>query len=157
MKKEIVKHYHKDGFTVVWKPAKCIHSEICVKTLPEVYRPNEKPWILPEAAAEADLKNQISKCPSGALTYQQTQKWSEESAVDLVYEERELLTQEPDSAQTLEITVLPGGPLLVKGRLKLTGEDGSFHLAEGNTALCRCGGSQNKPHCDGSHKALNFE
>ncbi len=65
--KEIVKYYEKDGFRVNWKPAKCIHSEICVKTLPQVYLPDKKPWIRPEAASVQELKDQINRCPSGAL------------------------------------------------------------------------------------------
>ena len=44
---DIVKDYAKGDLTIQWKPAKCIHSEICVKTLPEVYKPSEKPWIQP--------------------------------------------------------------------------------------------------------------
>lgn len=139
--REIVKHYDKDGFRVIWKPAKCIHSEICVKTLPQVYLPNEKPWIRPEAASIADLESQIKRCPSGALSY-------------------EVQASEPNTEQApeeTEIQVLPGGPLLVKGRIRLSAADGSVHSEEGNTALCRCGGSQNKPYCDGSHKSLGFE
>ncbi|MGB5509772.1 (4Fe-4S)-binding protein [Robiginitalea sp.] len=139
--KEIVKYYEKDDFRVIWKPAKCIHSEVCVKTLPEVYLPDEKPWIRPEAASIQDLKNQINRCPSGALTYD---------------------TKAPDKEighlpEATEIQVLPGGPLLVKGKIKLRAADGTIEDAEGNTALCRCGGSGNKPFCDGSHKTLNFE
>ncbi len=69
MEKEIVKEYTKGDFTVIWKPKKCIHAEICWKTLPEVYDPKGKPWIKPENASVDALKSQISKCPSGALSY----------------------------------------------------------------------------------------
>lgn len=139
--KEIVKYYEKNGFRVIWKPAKCIHSEICVKTLPQVYLPDEKPWIRPEAASIHDLKDQITRCPSGALSYDSKESEKmQESVVD-----------------GTEIQVLPGGPLLVKGKIKLTTTDGKMQEAQGNTALCRCGGSQNKPFCDGSHKTLDFE
>ncbi|MGA9239211.1 CDGSH iron-sulfur domain-containing protein [Robiginitalea sp.] len=41
--------------------------------------------------------------------------------------------------------------------MKLTATDGKIQETEGNTALCRCGGSKNKPFCDGSHKTLDFE
>ena len=37
--------------------------------LPDVYSPKEKPWVKIENASTAELKNQISKCPSAALSY----------------------------------------------------------------------------------------
>ncbi len=63
------KEYKKDDLTIVWKPKRCTHSGICVKTLPEVYKPSEKPWVTLENASVQALKDQVSKCPSGALTY----------------------------------------------------------------------------------------
>lgn len=69
MKKNIKKEYTNGALTVVWQPAKCQHAGICVKTLPEVYRPKEKPWINAENATIEELKAQIDKCPSGALSY----------------------------------------------------------------------------------------
>jgi uncharacterized Fe-S cluster protein YjdI len=140
-KKEIVRHYDKGGFSVVWQPAKCIHAEICVKTLPEVYRPDEKPWIRPEAASVDALKNQISKCPSGALTYEIKGEARGEDA----------------SRETVEVNVISGGPLMVRGSIQLTTSDGAVKLEHGTTAFCRCGASKNKPHCDGSHKTRHFE
>ena len=69
MSKEIVKEYSNGELTVVWKPAKCIHAAECVKALPKVYNPNEKPWIKAENGTTEELKAQINKCPSGALSY----------------------------------------------------------------------------------------
>ena len=66
---DIKKEYSNDEITIVWKPKKCIHSGVCVKTLPEVYDPKAKPWITPEHATTAELMSQIDKCPSGALSY----------------------------------------------------------------------------------------
>jgi uncharacterized Fe-S cluster protein YjdI len=67
--KENVKEYTNGKITVVWKPSKCIHAGVCVKTLPEVYHPKAKPWIKPEKATTEQLKSQIMKCPSGALSF----------------------------------------------------------------------------------------
>lgn len=67
---EKVKKYKKGDFAVVWKPAKCIHAGVCVKTLPEVYNPKERPWVKPEQASVEALKKQIDACPSGALSYE---------------------------------------------------------------------------------------
>ncbi len=65
----MIKTYSNNEITVVWKPEKCIHSGVCVKTLPQVYNPKVKPWITIENATTEELKAQLLKCPSGALSY----------------------------------------------------------------------------------------
>ena len=69
MEKEIVKHYSNGELTVVWKPGLCMHSGVCVRTLPQVYNTQKRPWIEPEKATIEELKTQIGQCPSGALSY----------------------------------------------------------------------------------------
>ncbi len=69
MEKEIKKEYSNDEIVIVWKPKTCIHAAECVKALPKVYNPNGKPWLKIENATTEELKAQISKCPSGALSY----------------------------------------------------------------------------------------
>ena len=69
MSGEITKKYSNGEITIVWKPGKCIHSGVCVRTLPQVYNPKAKPWITMENASTEELKAQVSKCPSGALSY----------------------------------------------------------------------------------------
>lgn len=64
-----VLEYSNGEITVIWQPQKCIHSGICVKTLPTVYKPGERPWITIGNAATEQLMAQIDKCPSGALSY----------------------------------------------------------------------------------------
>jgi CDGSH iron-sulfur domain-containing protein 3 len=55
------------------------------------------------------------------------------------------------------IKVRENGPYLVKGRVTVTDADGSRYTIEGeNFVLCRCGGSQSKPFCDGSHRENGF-
>ena len=63
------KEYSNGEITVVWKPELCAHAGICVKTLPNVYKPKEKPWIQIDNATTEELMNQVSQCPSGALSY----------------------------------------------------------------------------------------
>lgn len=68
---DVIKKYKKGDLTIVWQPAKCIHSTVCWKAatgLPAVFNPFEKPWIRPEGASELELVEQIKKCPSGALS-----------------------------------------------------------------------------------------
>ncbi|MCB0403021.1 MAG: (4Fe-4S)-binding protein [Flavobacteriales bacterium] len=61
--------YSNEEITIHWQPEKCIHAGKCVKTLPRVYRPKEKPWLIIENATTEELKAQIKTCPSGALSY----------------------------------------------------------------------------------------
>jgi uncharacterized Fe-S cluster protein YjdI len=42
---------------------------VCAANWPQVYDPKSKPWIKAESATTKELKNQINKCPSGALSY----------------------------------------------------------------------------------------
>ena len=55
--------------TIIWQPSICQHAGICVKMLPKVYNPQERPWIKIENATTDELIAQINKCPSGALSY----------------------------------------------------------------------------------------
>lgn len=68
MEEKVLK-YSNGEITVIWKPEICQHSGICVKTLPAVYKPKERPWIKVENAGTLELKDQIRKCPSGALSF----------------------------------------------------------------------------------------
>ncbi len=67
--KEIGKEYSNADITIVWKSKLCTHAAVCVQTLPEVYKPNSRPWIAIENAKTEELVDQIDKCPSKALTY----------------------------------------------------------------------------------------
>ena len=58
-----------------------------------------------------------------------------------------------------EVLCRKNGPLVVSGSFVLQdAESSEFDLA-GRTiiALCRCGHSQDKPFCDGSHKRVEFQ
>ena len=69
MEREITKHYNAGKITVVWKPHLCIHSGICFRGLPEVFDPRRKPWIITENSDAQTIREQILKCPSGALSF----------------------------------------------------------------------------------------
>jgi len=135
----IKKEYSNGELTIVWQPAMCIHSEICVKTLPKVYDPKTKPWINTKGATTEELKAQIKRCPSGALSYYMN---GEEN-------------QEEQSLET-KVEVLENGPLLVYGTLSVTDKDGQSEIKNKTTAFCRCGQSGNKPYCDGTHVKVDF-
>lgn len=138
--KEIIKEYSNGEITVVWKPKQCIHAGICVKTLPQVYKPKEKPWIQIEHASTEALKDQVTQCPSGALSYYMNGEKNQESA-----------------ALETKVEVLANGPLLVYGTLKVVDAAGQEEIKNKTTAFCRCGASANKPYCDGAHIKADFQ
>jgi CDGSH-type Zn-finger protein len=62
----------------------------------------------------------------------------------------------------VKITVRPNGPLRVEcpeGSIDLVDINGNKFDLTGKTAfsLCRCGGSVNKPFCDGTHSRIGFQ
>jgi CDGSH-type Zn-finger protein len=62
----------------------------------------------------------------------------------------------------IRITARKNGPFRVEGDLsqvKLTDADGNVYDLTGKPAvsLCRCGGSVNKPFCDGTHSKIGFQ
>ena len=55
------------------------------------------------------------------------------------------------------ITPYRDGPYLVRGNFVITDQDGREIDARRRTvALCRCGRSQMRPFCDGTHKLIGF-
>jgi CDGSH-type Zn-finger protein len=62
----------------------------------------------------------------------------------------------------VKITVRNNGPFRVEapeGAVELVDADGNQYNLAGKTAfsLCRCGGSTNKPFCDGTHSKIGFQ
>ncbi len=57
---------------------------------------------------------------------------------------------------TLEITAQVDGPLRVAGNVEVVSGTGRLVRRATKLALCRCGGSANKPFCDGTHKTNGF-
>ena len=55
------------------------------------------------------------------------------------------------------IVIRENGPYLVRGVGSLTDHDGTEMDAGDVMALCRCGNSQSKPFCDGTHSVVDFD
>ena len=57
------------------------------------------------------------------------------------------------------VIVRNNGPLRLEGDITILDQDGQAFGLAGRTvvSLCRCGQSQNKPFCDGSHNKVGFE
>jgi CDGSH-type Zn-finger protein/uncharacterized Fe-S cluster protein YjdI len=62
----------------------------------------------------------------------------------------------PDRAGPLRISPEMNGPLRVRGNLEITSGTGRVVARVTSTRLCRCGGSQTKPFCDGTHARIGF-
>lgn len=59
---------------------------------------------------------------------------------------------------SVQITILPNGPALVKGDMTIVGVDGKpIAVTTPQVAICRCGQSKGKPFCDGSHRTSGFK
>ncbi|MES2516706.1 MAG: (4Fe-4S)-binding protein [Bacteroidota bacterium] len=138
---EIKKKYSNGAVTVVWEPSKCIHSAICFRGLPHVFDPRKRPWVTLEQGQTEEIINQVKACPSAALTYFMDDDHNQESQTSI----------------NTVVEVLENGPLLVYGNLKVKDKAGNESLKTQTTAFCRCGASQNKPYCDGSHVSTAFQ
>ena len=81
----------------------------------------------------------IERCPTGALHFRR----------------RDGGPQEPVPEETT-VQERPNGPLFVHGKIRIFGQDRKLVREDTRVALCRCGASQNKPFCDGSHRRVGF-
>jgi uncharacterized Fe-S cluster protein YjdI len=134
------KEYSNGEITVLWKPGMCIHSAKCVKGLPNVFNINSSPWIDASGASTDEIIEQVSHCPSGALSIKK------EESID----------EEQEAIATV-ITTTNNGPILVEGDFSIVDADGNTIPTRKKAYLCRCGHSANKPFCDSSHKRVEFE
>lgn len=142
MEKSITKKYTNDEVTIVWKPNTCIHSTLCWKGLGEVFNPTKRPWIEMSGATTDAIIEQVKKCPSGALSYYLNNEMNTESA-----------TVETETI----IETAKDGPLMVYGNVLIKDAEGNESRKNKVTAFCRCGGSSNKPFCDGTHRKIGFK
>lgn len=139
-----IKKYTNGEITVLWKPNSCIHSTVCWKGaggLKEEFNPAEKPWIKMEGASTKKIIEQIKKCPSGALSF---------------YFNNEAETIDEIKSENI-VEVLENGPLMVYGNLTVKDKSGKEEHKNKVTAFCRCGHSNNKPYCDGTHAKMGFK
>ncbi len=136
----IKKKYVKDDLTIIWQPDLCIHSTKCFQGLPDVFNPANRPWVNLEASSNEKIRKQIDNCPSGALSYEK------KDIEDTLHENNDIL----------KVDITDNGPILIKGPVILTYKKNQELKNSKTTAFCRCGASENKPFCDGSHKKVGF-
>ena len=62
------------------------------------------------------------------------------------------------SDEKVKVTALKNGPLRVDAvKLEVVNSDGAVVEKDGPVHFCRCGHSNNKPFCDGTHNKVGFE
>lgn len=67
------------------------------------------------------------------------------------------LVETEGDGEDLEVSLATQGPILIRGSLQLVDSKGERSMRGTKGALCRCGASQRKPFCDGSHTVIGFE
>lgn len=117
----------------------CAHAGRCTDGLPSVFHLNEEPWIHPNSTNADEIIATINQCPSGALSY------SMEGV------------EHPDRKGEPSIFIAPNGPYVVSGGPSLENTKRGEGASHEHFTMCRCGGSKNKPFCDGSHWYNDFK
>jgi CDGSH-type Zn-finger protein len=114
----------------------CSHAGFCRDVVTDVWS------RLPEAGnpeVRAKIEAIAARCPSGRLG---------------------LIDRETDGpiepAFEPGIVVEENGPYCVRGGVRVRSEDGTSWETRNRMTLCRCGGSANKPFCDGTHDRIGF-
>ena len=114
----------------------CIHAGFCGDRVTNV-------WKMTQDSDDTQLRERImsmiERCPSGALSYS-VERDGENVEQDL----------------PVEIAITPDGALWVSGGIPVERADGQPFEVRNRVTLCRCGGSANKPLCDGAHKENGF-
>jgi CDGSH-type Zn-finger protein len=113
----------------------CSHAAFCSNAITNAWKGAPKMDEDP-AIAEAVI-GMVRNCPSGALTLERDGQPDEE-------------------ALSPEIRVLENGQYIVRGAIPITRSDGQPIEVRNRMSLCRCGGSGNKPLCDGTHNENGF-
>ena len=130
--------YRGKKITIYDDRAICAHSARCSDNLAPVFKYGSEPWIDPDGASVEAIIDAVRKCPSGALSY----------AVNDV--------EAPAQQRPPGITVTKDGPYAVVGAIPLAGQGTGASAGTECYTLCRCGGSKNKPFCDGTHWSIGF-
>ncbi len=122
-----------EAITLRFDGQRCIHSRHCVLEAPAVFLANTPgAWIHPEATSVEHCVRVAHSCPSGAITYERHDGGPQESAPSVNV-----------------VRVRENGPYAVHAQIESA-------VAEFRVTLCRCGKSNRKPYCDGSHTAAEF-
>jgi CDGSH-type Zn-finger protein len=105
-------------------------------------------WQLTKESADPEKKKlaiqEACDCPSGRLV-----AWENGKPIEPKFEPHITLVEEPAKGVS--------GPLWVKGGVQIESADGKQYEKRNRVTLCRCGKSENKPFCDGTHVSIGFD
>jgi CDGSH-type Zn-finger protein len=114
----------------------CVHARFCMRA--------GGIWNLvkhPENQESRDIAiEEACNCPSGRLVITDNESGK---------------TIEPELERSIVVIEYPPrgehGPLWLRGGIPVQSAQGKLYEVRNRVTLCRCGRSQNKPFCDGSH------
>jgi len=111
--------------------------------------PNGQVWNQVERTDDAKVREtfirQVNNCPSGRLV-----AWERKSGQPIEHKLPVSIGIVEDPAEGVS------GPLWLRGGIPLIAADGSAYEIRNRMTVCRCGGSKNKPFCDGTHVTIKF-
>jgi CDGSH-type Zn-finger protein len=119
----------------------CMHAAFCVgrlKRIPELMQGVD------DSDVRAQIIGMMERCPSGSYVYALTPDGED---------------VEPDYPVGIAVIAEEGelaGPLWVTGGIPVLRSDGQPFETRPRMTLCRCGHSQAKPLCDGTHREIDF-
>ncbi|MBM4240654.1 MAG: iron-binding protein [Euryarchaeota archaeon] len=114
----------------------CDHSRFCLRAggIRNLIKKSDDSEARQTAIEEAMI------CPSGRLVL-----WDKKTGRPFEKEFGKSIVLIIDPQKDCE------GPILVRGGISIESADGSAYETRNRVTLCRCGKSENKPYCDGSH------
>ncbi len=158
------RRYKNDEITVYWKPDACVHASYCYRELIEVFDPGRRPWVDMNGSTTERIIEVVNMCPTEALTW----KWNDDEKnkdVDrdqtnhIKFRRPELMssTENNEDIRPVSVKIMKDGPLVIKGNFIFHYSGNSKNVNDGIISICRCGGSNHMPFCDGTHRKIGFE
>ena len=127
---------------VTWSAKICATARFC-------HRAGDA-WTLTEKSDIPSCREtavqEACDCPSGALIAYEK---GSGQPIEPVHDPAVSLVENPASGMS--------GPIRVLGGVPIESADGTVYEVRNRMTLCRCGGSNNKPFCDGTHTVIKFK
>jgi CDGSH-type Zn-finger protein len=121
-----------DGVVMTDDRSLCTKAGHCANRFTDVWEMIRR---TSDPVVRSRLEQMVDLCPSGRL-------------------DRPRAAQD-DGAEP-SIGVIRNGPIWVRGGIPVEAADGTTYEVRDRVTLCRCGHSNNKPFCDGTHKEIGF-